>query len=146
MSTLIEPFDERHPGWVSGSQLRTLQWRIRDYRALHGPVKEADFQQEHPPKTAARRRVRPSRPTGPAVFVPGAAVRGGPATWWGHLSRGEQCGDGVSSSYAEGRALAEADVAIGALGTRARDARRAHRVGKAAAGMLANEAHAPFTA
>lgn len=30
-------------------QVRTLQRRIRDWRALHGPEKEAFFEQEHPP-------------------------------------------------------------------------------------------------
>ena len=36
-TTILEWLDERHPGRFGNSQLRTLQRRIRDYRALHGP-------------------------------------------------------------------------------------------------------------
>ena len=48
-TTILEWLDERHPGRFGNSQLRTLQRRIRDYRALHGPDREVYFQQEHPP-------------------------------------------------------------------------------------------------
>ena len=36
-TTILEWLDERHPGRFGRSQLRTLQRRMRDYRALHGP-------------------------------------------------------------------------------------------------------------
>ena len=48
-TTLLEELEERNPGSISGRQLRTLQRRIRDWRALHGPDKEVYFPQEHPP-------------------------------------------------------------------------------------------------
>ena len=47
-TTILEWLDERHPGRFGRSQLRTLQRRMRDHRALHGPDKEVYFQQEHP--------------------------------------------------------------------------------------------------
>ena len=48
-TTILEWIEERHPGRFGRSQLRTLQRRIRDHRALHGPDREVYFQQEHPP-------------------------------------------------------------------------------------------------
>ena len=39
----------RHPGEFSDGQLRTLQRRVRDWRAVQGPPKEVYFEQEHPP-------------------------------------------------------------------------------------------------
>ena len=36
-TTILEWLDERHPGRFSLSQLRTLQRRLRDWRALSGP-------------------------------------------------------------------------------------------------------------
>ena len=53
-TTILEWLDERHPGRFGNSQLRTLQRRIRDYRALHGPDREVYFQQEHPPGREAQ--------------------------------------------------------------------------------------------
>ncbi|MGO9058572.1 MAG: IS21 family transposase, partial [Candidatus Binataceae bacterium] len=47
--TLLGEFDRRHPGCFSVSQLRTLQRRIREWRALHGPEQEVYFPQDHPP-------------------------------------------------------------------------------------------------
>jgi len=47
--TLLEMLEERHPGEFGVGQLRTLQRRVRDWRALHGPAKEVFFPQEHPP-------------------------------------------------------------------------------------------------
>ena len=44
-TTILEWLDERHPGRFGSSHLRTLQRRIRDYRALHGPDREVYFQQ-----------------------------------------------------------------------------------------------------
>ena len=53
-TTILEWLDERHPGRFSSSQLRTLQRRIRDHRALHGPDREVYFQQDHPPGREAQ--------------------------------------------------------------------------------------------
>ena len=47
-TTILEWLDGRHP-WRSGrSHLRTLQRRMRVWRALHGPDREVYFEQEHP--------------------------------------------------------------------------------------------------
>ena len=48
-TVLLEWLDERHPGRFNASHLRTLQRRIRDWRALNGPDREVYFEQEHPP-------------------------------------------------------------------------------------------------
>lgn len=40
---------DKHPGKYDDGLLRTLQRRIRDWRALHGPPKEVFFEQEHVP-------------------------------------------------------------------------------------------------
>ena len=47
--TLLGELDRRHPGCLSVSQLRTLQRRIREWRALHGPEQEVNFPQDHRP-------------------------------------------------------------------------------------------------
>ena len=53
-TTILEWLDERYPGRFGSSQLRTLQRRIRDYRALHGPDREVYFQQDHSPGREAQ--------------------------------------------------------------------------------------------
>ena len=53
-TTILEWLDERHPDRFGRSNLRTLQRRIRDHRALHGPDREVYFQQEHPPGREAQ--------------------------------------------------------------------------------------------
>ena len=53
-TTILEWIEERHPGRFGRSNLRTLQRRIRDHRALHGPDREVYFQQEHPPGREAQ--------------------------------------------------------------------------------------------
>ena len=53
-TTIIEWLEERHPGRSSGSQLRTLQRRLQDWRALQGPDREVYFPQEHPPGREAQ--------------------------------------------------------------------------------------------
>ena len=53
-TTILEWLEERYPGRYGRSQLRTLQRRVRDYRALHGPDREVYFQQEHPPGREAQ--------------------------------------------------------------------------------------------
>ena len=47
--TVLELLEERHPGKHGPRQLRTLQRRFRDWRALHGPGKEVFFEQKHVP-------------------------------------------------------------------------------------------------
>jgi hypothetical protein len=47
--TVLELLEERHPGKFGPRQLRTLQRRFRDWRALHGPGKEVFFEQQHVP-------------------------------------------------------------------------------------------------
>ena len=53
-TTIIEWLEEEHPGRFSPSQLRTLQRRLQDWRALHGPDQEVYFPQEHPPGREAQ--------------------------------------------------------------------------------------------
>jgi transposase InsO family protein len=40
---------DKYPGQFHPGQLRTLQRRMRDFRALHGPDKEVFFEQQHVP-------------------------------------------------------------------------------------------------
>jgi hypothetical protein len=47
--TLLGVLDERYPGRFGAGQLRTLQRRLRDWRAEQGPNKEVFFEQIHPP-------------------------------------------------------------------------------------------------
>ena len=47
--TLLEEMQRRHPGEYSDSHLRTLQRRVRKWKALSGPGKEVIFRQNHPP-------------------------------------------------------------------------------------------------
>jgi hypothetical protein len=47
--TILGELDRRQPGEFSVRHLRTLQRRIRQWRALNGPDKEVFFPQEHPP-------------------------------------------------------------------------------------------------
>jgi len=47
--TIFEHLQDRHPGRFKSGQLRTLQRRIRDWRAAHGPGREVFFEQVHPP-------------------------------------------------------------------------------------------------
>ncbi len=53
-TTIIEYLEERHPGRFSASHLRTLQRRLQEWRAQHGPDKEVYFPQEHPPGREAQ--------------------------------------------------------------------------------------------
>jgi hypothetical protein len=53
-TTILERLEERYPNRFSHSQLRTLQRRLRDWRALHGPEQEVFFPQEHPPGREAQ--------------------------------------------------------------------------------------------
>src|SRR4051795_1066548 len=47
--TLFEYLQEREPGRFQEGQLRTLQRRIKNWRALEGPPREVFFAQEHYP-------------------------------------------------------------------------------------------------
>ena len=42
-TTIIEWLEEKFPGRFSASQLRTLQRRLQDWRALNGPEQEVYF-------------------------------------------------------------------------------------------------------
>ena len=53
-TVLLEWLDERHPGRFNATHLRTLQRRIRDWRALSGPEREVYFEQKHPPGREAQ--------------------------------------------------------------------------------------------
>jgi transposase len=47
--TVFEELQRRHPGRFGPGQLRTLQRRFRDWRALHGAQQEVYFAQSHRP-------------------------------------------------------------------------------------------------
>lgn len=47
--TVLGELQHRYPGKFPDGQLRTLQRRVRDWRAVHGPDQEVFFEQEHPP-------------------------------------------------------------------------------------------------
>jgi transposase len=47
--TLMEKLTEHDPQRFSMTQVRTMQRRVRDWRAMRGPAKEVYFPQEHPP-------------------------------------------------------------------------------------------------
>ena len=47
--TLLEELQRRHPGQYDTAVLRTLQRRLRQWRAVHGAEREVYFAQEHPP-------------------------------------------------------------------------------------------------
>ena len=53
-TVLLEWLDERYPGRFNATHLRTLQRRIRDWRALSGPEREVYFEQKHPPGREAQ--------------------------------------------------------------------------------------------
>lgn len=47
--TLFKDLQRRHPGKFQDGQLRTLQRRVKEWRALDGPPKEVFFEQRHEP-------------------------------------------------------------------------------------------------
>ena len=47
--TLFKDLQRRHPGKYQDGQLRTLQRRVKQWRALEGPPKEVFFEQRHEP-------------------------------------------------------------------------------------------------
>jgi len=48
-TTIIGELRRKHGQGFTDKHLRTLQRRVRDWRALHGPEREVFFEQEHPP-------------------------------------------------------------------------------------------------
>jgi hypothetical protein len=48
-TTILEHLRDKHGERFGDRHLRTLQRRVRDWRALRGPEREVFFQQEHPP-------------------------------------------------------------------------------------------------
>jgi hypothetical protein len=52
--TLFEDLRARRPGAYADGHLRTLQRRVRRWRAIHGPEKEIFFPQEHRPGEASQ--------------------------------------------------------------------------------------------
>ena len=65
--TLLEELLRRHPGDYGTAVLRTLQRRVRRWRAMHGPEREVMFAKEHPPGLS---RVGVIRPPGVGIFRP----------------------------------------------------------------------------
>jgi hypothetical protein len=53
-TTILDLLEQRYPGQFGEGQLRTLQRRLRDWRALHGPDREVFFEQVHPPGREAQ--------------------------------------------------------------------------------------------
>lgn len=47
--TLLEELQNQFPNLYPDSILRTLQRRVKEWKALHGPEKDVIFRQEHPP-------------------------------------------------------------------------------------------------
>jgi len=47
--TILEELQRRYPAQVTPALLRTLQRRLRQWRAMHGSEREVYFAQEHPP-------------------------------------------------------------------------------------------------
>ena len=48
-TTVLSWVQDKHPDEYGDDLLRTLQRRMRDWRALHGPHKEVFFEQQHVP-------------------------------------------------------------------------------------------------
>lgn len=53
-TTIFDALRDGHPEQFEPGQLRTLQRRMREWRALHGPAKEVFFEQVHPPGREAQ--------------------------------------------------------------------------------------------
>jgi len=51
---ILEKLQERYPDKFSPGQVRTLQRRFKDWRAVNGPDREVYFPQEHPPGREAQ--------------------------------------------------------------------------------------------
>jgi hypothetical protein len=53
-TTILEWLEEKYQGRFNQGQIRSLQRRLRDWRAIHGPDREIFFPQEHPPGREAQ--------------------------------------------------------------------------------------------
>ena len=53
-TTLLDWLEERYPGRFRAGQVRTLQRRLREWRALHGPEREVYFEQRAVPGREAQ--------------------------------------------------------------------------------------------
>ena len=53
-TTIFDWLEDRHPDRFPAGQLRTLQRRVREWRALHGGEREVFFPQQHPPGREAQ--------------------------------------------------------------------------------------------
>ena len=53
-TTLLDWLEERHPGRFAPGQVRTLQRRLREWRALYGPAREVYFEQKALPGREAQ--------------------------------------------------------------------------------------------
>ena len=53
-TTILEKLQGQHPGMFNPGQVRSLQRRLRDWRAVNGPDREIYFPQEHPPGREAQ--------------------------------------------------------------------------------------------
>ena len=53
-TTLYEWLEERHPGHFGRGQIRTLQRRLREWRAVYGPAREVYFEQKAVPGREAQ--------------------------------------------------------------------------------------------
>ena len=56
-TTLLEYLSERYPNHFSDSQLRTLQRRVKAWRAVDGLPKEVFFEQRHLARTSGAKRL-----------------------------------------------------------------------------------------
>lgn len=56
--TVFEFLQRKAPGRFQDGQLRTLQRRVKVWRATEGPVREVFFAQQHPPGVWERRTSR----------------------------------------------------------------------------------------
>ena len=74
-TTIIEWLEEKFPGRFSASQLRTLQRRLQDWRALNGPDQEVYFPQEHPPGREAQLDFTHCNSLGTGRRAPGHTLR-----------------------------------------------------------------------
>jgi hypothetical protein len=53
-TTILDWLEEKYPGRFSTGQVRSLQRRFRDWRAVNGPDQEVFFPQQHPPGREAQ--------------------------------------------------------------------------------------------
>src|SRR5437764_15066193 len=69
--TLFQALQRQHPGRFADGQLRTLQRRVKQWRAEHGPAPEGFFGQGRPPGRPGARDLTPGTHLG-------VTIHGGP--------------------------------------------------------------------